>query len=80
MANLEFAIRNYRKVRGQFPGTLEALTVGTANDPEPFLSAVPKDPWGQPYEYRIDGDRSTLRSFGEDGQPDTDDDLRWPRS
>lgn len=79
MAYLEFAIRNYRNGRGRLPATLEVLTVVTPPDTEPWLSAIPKDPWGQAYEYRIDGDRFTLRSSGEDGQPDTDDDVRLPR-
>jgi hypothetical protein len=79
MANIAAALDNCRRKRGRLPESLDALTVGTSPDPEPWLSAIPQDPWGRLYEYRIDGDRFTLRSLGEDGARDTDDDVRWPR-
>ncbi len=41
---------------------------------------MPQDPWGNPYEYRtLDRTTYQIRSNGEDGMPDTDDDIVWPK-
>ena len=61
--------------------SLEALTETDGRNPYPFMKTIPKDPWGNDYEYRV-LDRSTfqIRCYGEDGEPDTDDDIVWPKS
>lgn len=80
MANFGSAIDNYRMSNKKLPSSLEDLTQTSDKDPEPFLKTIPKDPWGNPYEYRTSSNKEyTIRSHGEDGQPDTDDDIVWPK-
>ncbi len=79
MRNFESAIDNFRMVNKKLPDSLEALTQTSDSNPEPFLREVPNDPWDSPYEYRVEGSKKfTIRSNGEDGQPDTADDVVWP--
>jgi general secretion pathway protein G len=76
MASLADALGAHRRIRGQLPATLEELTTAPAGGSDPVMESVPKDPWGHAYEYRLDGVTGfTLRSNGEDGQRDTDDDV-----
>ncbi len=74
------AIDNYRLTNsGKLPDSLETLTQSSDRNPEPYLPDVPNDPWDNPYEYRLEGSKKyTIRSHGEDGQPDTADDIVWP--
>ena len=79
MMRLQTAIEMYRRQRKQLPTRLEDLTVPTPDDPEPYLETIDKDPWGNAFDYRPgERGRFTLRSWGEDGRPGTDDDLTWP--
>lgn len=66
---------------GHYPSTedgLEALVTRPANEPRwdgPYLSkSVPRDPWGNPYEFRSPGEHGEydLFSFGKDGKPGGD--------
>lgn len=75
---LEKALDQYRLDNGRYPTTeegLAALVVRPGTAPRwdgPYLKkAVPLDPWGNPYVYRIPGQRGDfdLVSFGKDGQP-----------
>ncbi len=43
------------------------------------LTEVPRDPWGQPYQYRNDGHGFVLFSFGPDGVQSKDDVVLGPR-
>ena len=47
--------------------------------PGPLLERVPRDQWGNPWQYRYPGQHNTdsydLWSFGPDGQDGTDDDI-----
>ncbi|MDF1702222.1 MAG: type II secretion system major pseudopilin GspG [Planctomycetota bacterium] len=81
MSNFESAIDQYRMSNKKLPDSLDALTETDGRNPYPFMKTIPKDPWGNEYEYRV-LDRSTfqLRSYGEDGEPDTDDDITWPKT
>jgi general secretion pathway protein G len=81
MANFGAAIDNYRMSNKKLPPSLEDLTQTSERDPEPFMKGpIPKDPWGNAYEYRTTSNKDyTIRSHGEDGQPDTDDDIVWPK-
>jgi general secretion pathway protein G len=36
---------------------------------------IPADPWGRPYQYKLNGDKFEIRSLGPDGQENTDDDV-----
>lgn len=71
------ALDVYRLDTGHYPNQemgLNALNAAPANEPKwqgPYLQkAVPVDPWGQPYNYRIPGEKSDydLFSFGKDGK------------
>jgi general secretion pathway protein G len=72
------ALDQYRIDTGRYPSAelgLEALVTRPTNEPKwngPYLrKAVPLDPWGKPYLYRIPGEKAEfdLISFGKDGQP-----------
>jgi general secretion pathway protein G len=79
MSQFAGAVQAYRAVHRRLPTALTDLTQRTERSPEPFLTRVPKDPWGHAYEYRTEGGNAfSLRSLGVDGAADTDDDLRWP--
>ncbi len=75
---LEKALDQYRLDTGRYPTAEEGLAAlvtrpGTAPRWDgPYLKkAVPLDPWGNPYVYRIPGQRGEfdLVSYGKDGQP-----------
>lgn len=75
---LEKALDVYRLDNGHYPGTdlgLAALVAQPANETRwagPYLSkGVPPDPWGNPYVYRVPGERGDfdLISYGKDGKP-----------
>lgn len=75
---LEKALDQYRLDTGHYPSMeqgLAALVTRPANEQKwdgPYLKkAVPMDPWGHPYAYRIPGEHSEvdLISYGKDGQP-----------
>jgi general secretion pathway protein G len=72
------ALAAYRLDTGAFPTTEEGLGVLTVKPPNaakwagPYLSkAVPPDPWGHAYVYRLPGSKGDydLISYGKDGQP-----------
>ena len=72
------ALDQYRLDTGHYPTTeqgLNALVTNPANEPKwagPYLKkAVPPDPWGNPYVYKIPGEHGEfdLLSYGKDGQP-----------
>ena len=76
---LEKALDQYRLDVGHYPNNelgLKALVERPANEPKwagPYLrKAVPLDPWGKPYVYKMPGEKGgdfDLVSFGKDGQP-----------
>ena len=75
---LEKALDQYRLDVGRYPSTelgLKALLEKPASEPKwngPYLrKAVPDDPWGKPYIYKIPGEKGDfdLISYGKDGQP-----------
>jgi general secretion pathway protein G len=73
------ALDQYRLDTGHYPGSdqgLAALNTKPANEPKwdgPYLKkAVPPDPWGNPYLYKVPGEHGgdfDLYSYGKDGQP-----------
>jgi general secretion pathway protein G len=75
------AIQRYRMDNhGKLPGNLEDLTQKTDRNPEPIMTSIPKDPWDNNYEYRATSNKEfTLRSNGEDGIPENEDDIVWPK-
>lgn len=72
------AVDMYRLSMGHYPSQesgLSALSVAPANEPKwqgPYLEKeLPVDPWGQPYMYRIPGEKNEydVFSYGKDGRP-----------
>lgn len=75
---LSKALDTYRLDTGRYPSTeqnLAALQAKPADEPRwngPYLQkAVPLDPWGRAYVYRVQGSGAEfeLLSLGKDGQP-----------
>ena len=76
--SLEKALDQYRLDNRHFPTTEQGLDAlvnkpqGEANWSGPYLKkAVPADPWGRPYLYRVPGARGEydVYSLGRDGKP-----------
>ena len=76
--SLEKALDQYRLDNRHYPSAeqgLDALVTKPANETAwggPYLKkAVPNDPWGRPYVYRVPGSRGEfdLYSLGRDGKP-----------
>jgi general secretion pathway protein G len=75
---LEQALELYRLDRARYPSTeegLDALVAPPAADDasartEPYIRALPDDPWGKPYVYVSPGAERAfdLFSYGADGQ------------
>ena len=72
------ALDQYRLDTGRYPSTEQGLAVlvtKPADEPKwqgPYLAkAVPKDPWGNDYQYRAPGEHGEydLLSLGKDGRP-----------
>ena len=75
---LQKSLDQYRLDVGHYPSTdqgLAVLVAKPADEPKwagPYLSkSVPKDPWGNDYQYRSPGEHGEydLLSFGKDGRP-----------
>lgn len=72
-------LETFRMHMGRYPTAqegMEALQVAPANSPNwrgPYLTkSVPKDPWGNPYQYRCPGEQGRdfdIIALGADGQP-----------
>jgi len=78
MKELEKAIQLYHLEQGQYPETLEDLTMATDDNPEGYMSVIPLDPWKEPYEYDPSGGtrkKYALYSKGEDKVAGTEDDV-----
>ena len=78
MDAIEKALDQYRLDIGRYPSAelgLNALVQRPQNEAKwngPYLrKAVPADPWGKPYIYKIPGEKGEydLTSLGKDGQP-----------
>jgi general secretion pathway protein G len=80
-------LMQYEAMNGFYPSTeqgLSALVSQPESEPRPqrwypFLTSLPKDPWGTPYIYRCPGikhpEKYDLYSAGPDRQADTADDV-----
>jgi general secretion pathway protein G len=76
MSNIEVGLDSYRLDMFQYPNSLEELVKNNSSDQKwkgPYLKngTLPKDPWGNPYQYRKPGNEGReydLFSFGADGQ------------
>ena len=79
--NISEAVDLYRtNNHGKLPESLEELVEPDENG-ETYLkdlTEVPKDPWGNEYLLEEDPERKhgyIIRSYGPDGEPETDDDI-----
>ncbi len=84
---LEDAMNMYKLKNKKYPTTeqgLEALVTKTSIDPVPrrfpeggFISKLPEDPWGNPYQLVSPGEMGKIDIFsmGPDGEVGTDDDI-----
>jgi general secretion pathway protein G len=64
--NIESSLQIYYTRKGSYPDArsgLRALVDGQ------ILPAIPKDPWGREYLYRLDGNQPRIMSLGRDGTP-----------
>ena len=75
------ALEQYKLYVGSYPSGLEALHEQPSDieDPSTYTQVlkdpITPDPWGRPYEYKLNGAAYELRSLGPDGQSGTDDDV-----
>jgi general secretion pathway protein G len=88
---MSMALGTYEVDNGKYPNSgqgLEALLVKPSAPPEPKswkgpylqnLTELPKDPWGNAYQYACPGSKNPsgfdLFSYGPDGIAGTDDDI-----
>lgn len=69
LETLQKDIESHQKVTGSLPQRLTDLEC-VKNEKVPLDDAGhPRDAWGKPIQYRIEGDSYSLFSFGRDGQP-----------
>ncbi|QRO00496.1 type II secretion system protein GspG [Archangium violaceum] len=63
---LEGYFKSFHRITGRFPSQAEnfypLVQVG-------LLKEMPVDPWGRPYQYRMDGGKGYVMSYGADGLP-----------
>jgi general secretion pathway protein G len=78
ISNLSQALKLYKLDNQRYPSAaqgLQALVVKPSSNPvppnwRPYLDQLPKDPWGQPYQYLNPGlyNEVDVMSLGADGQ------------
>lgn len=79
MSNISQALRMYYMKHREYPSSLDALTEVDPKTGEPYLDSLPDDPWGSPYEFKVDGRKITIISYGEDKTASSEDDIIWPK-
>lgn len=77
---LSTSLKQYQLQVGNLPTSLEALHVQPSDvDASMWVQKldkpVPMDPWGRPYEYKLNGSTFEIRSIGPDGQSGSADDI-----
>lgn len=75
------AIDLYYLENRALPKSLQELTEPGGKSREPYVRSIPKDPWGEAYEYRVTVVRTheyRLSSAGPDRMMGTDDDIVYP--
>lgn len=81
IGSIQTAVRTFEIYMGRYPTDdegIEELTQ-TTDEHKAFLDKIPKDPWGNPYNYREESENNLsgpdIWSNGPDGQEGTDDDI-----
>lgn len=78
---LSTSLKQYQMEVNTLPSALAALheMPSDISDPSSWVKKidkpVPNDPWGHPYEYKLNGSEFELKSLGPDGQAGTEDDI-----
>lgn len=80
IADLDKALELFKLDVGRFPTTeegLQALVTKPASVASgwagPYLKGgLPNDPWGRPYQYKLEGGTVLIQSLGADGAPGGD--------
>lgn len=80
IADLDKALELFKLDVGRYPSTeegLQALVTKPASVASgwagPYLKgSVPTDPWGKPYEYKLESGAALIQSLGADGAPGGD--------
>lgn len=75
MENFAKSISLYKLSMKKLPSSLQELTQTDDKNPEPFIDSIPLDPWGNEYEYRMMGRDYRIRSAGDNGTLEDDDDI-----
>ncbi len=84
--NIATALKLYEMDNGVFPTTEEGLDAllsqpaSAKNWKGPYLEKKPRDPWGNPYQYKSPGTHRVdydLYSLGRDGVESDDDIVNW---
>ncbi|MEL6106642.1 MAG: type II secretion system major pseudopilin GspG [Planctomycetota bacterium] len=81
MKMLKQNIDMYRIRINGLPDTLNSLVDGPSDASKkakwvaPIIESVPKDAWGNDFQYEVSGNTYELRSGGIDGQLNTEDDI-----
>jgi hypothetical protein len=80
LGSLYGALKQYATQIGSYPTTLQALWERPSDVSKEIwvpnlVSPIEVDPWGTPYQYRIEGPMIQIRSFGPDRQESTEDDI-----
>jgi general secretion pathway protein G len=79
MKNIADAIQLYELQHRKIPASLQELTVKDERSGQAYMKEIPKDPWGNDYDYRPQDRRTfVIVSAGDNGVPDDDDDIRYP--
>lgn len=74
--SISTSLKLYEAENGTFPATAQGLNVLVEIR---RLDEYPKDPWGNPYQYRCPSDQGKdfdIWSFGPDGKEGTEDDVK----
>lgn len=70
MGQVMNALNMYFTDCGKFPESLEGLTTADSScsnwGPEAYLKKPPKDSWGTPFSYSVEGSTFILKSLGAD--------------
>ena len=77
MYELRQALDLFRLDNGRYPSEEEGLAalLNSGQGRPPYVKALPSDPWGQPYRYRMVESRPIIDSAGPDRRFDTTDDV-----
>ncbi len=68
LRTIRTGVEAYKKEHGRYPEKLADLKTDLLDQLRPPDSGDILDPWNNPYQYTVDGNSYTLRSFGRDGK------------